>query len=83
MVATVKKHYEQCGTNKIFEYNRAYRAALYRCMAYFWRKLLFNERKTPITTMVTQVYKLDELQQALNKAIEANETIKVVVSLTE
>ena len=42
-----------------------------------------NEKKTPIATMVTQVYKLDELQQAFDKAIEANETIKVVVDLTE
>ena len=35
-----------------------------------------NAKKTPIATMVTQVYKLDELQQAFDKAIEANETIK-------
>ena len=40
-------------------------------------------KKTPITTMVTQVYKLDELQQAFDKAIEANKAIKVVVDLTE
>lgn len=42
-----------------------------------------NEEKTPITTMVMQVYKLDELQQAFDKAIEAYETFKVVVDLTE
>ncbi|MEO4053090.1 zinc-binding dehydrogenase [Solibacillus sp. CAU 1738] len=42
-----------------------------------------NEKKTPIATMVTQVYKLNEIQQAFEKAIEANETIKVVVDLTE
>ncbi|WP_019637821.1 hypothetical protein [Paenibacillus fonticola] len=41
-----------------------------------------NEKKTPIGTMVTQVYKLDDIQAAFNKAIEAKETIKVVVDLT-
>ena len=42
-----------------------------------------NVKKTPITTMVTEVYKLDELQQAFDKAIDANETIKIDVVLTE
>ena len=41
-----------------------------------------NNKKTPIATMVTQVYKLDDIQEAFNKAIEAKETIKVVVDLT-
>ncbi|MBS4209440.1 zinc-binding dehydrogenase [Bacillus sp. FJAT-50079] len=41
-----------------------------------------NERKTPIATMVTQVYHLNSIQEAFNKAIEASETIKVVVDLT-
>ena len=41
-----------------------------------------EKKKTPIATMVTQVYKLDELPQAFETAIAANETIKVVVDLT-
>lgn len=41
-----------------------------------------NKKKTPIATMVTQVYKLDDIQEAFNTAIAAKETIKVVVDLT-
>ncbi|WP_019242821.1 MULTISPECIES: zinc-dependent alcohol dehydrogenase [Bacillus] len=41
-----------------------------------------NQKKTPITTMVTHVYKLDNLQEAFDKAISAQETIKVMVDLT-
>ncbi|MFC5470987.1 zinc-binding dehydrogenase [Cohnella suwonensis] len=41
-----------------------------------------EKKKTPIATMVTQVYKLDDLQAAFDKAIAAKETIKVVVDLT-
>lgn len=41
-----------------------------------------NEKKTKISLMVTQTYKLDELQNAFDKAIEAKETIKVMVDLT-
>lgn len=33
--------------------------------------------------MVTQVYKLDELPEAFEKAIAAHGTIKVIVDLTE
>lgn len=42
-----------------------------------------NNRITPISTIVTQVYPLDELQQAMDKAIAADETIKVIVDLTK
>ena len=42
-----------------------------------------NNKVTPISSIVTQVYPLDELQQAMDKAIEAKETIKVVVDLTK
>lgn len=42
-----------------------------------------NNKVTPISTIVTQVYPLDELQAAMDKAIEAKETIKVVVDLTK
>lgn len=41
-----------------------------------------NEKKTKVSLMVTQTYKLDELQNAFDKAIEAKETIKVMVDLT-
>jgi 2-desacetyl-2-hydroxyethyl bacteriochlorophyllide A dehydrogenase len=41
-----------------------------------------NKRKTPITTMVTHVYKLEDIQEAFNKAIDAKETVKVLVDLT-
>lgn len=41
-----------------------------------------NEKKTKISLMVTQTYKLDELQNAFDKAIEAKETIKVMLDLT-
>nr|WP_212120066.1 alcohol dehydrogenase catalytic domain-containing protein [Niallia circulans] len=41
-----------------------------------------NEKKTNISTMVTNIYKLDDLQEAFNKAIDAKETIKVIVDLT-
>lgn len=42
-----------------------------------------NCKKTPILTMVTHVYPLDQLQQAFNQAIDAKETIKVIVDLTK
>lgn len=42
-----------------------------------------NNKKTPISKIVTQVYPLDELQAAMDKAIDAKETIKVVVDLTK
>ncbi|WP_246168244.1 zinc-dependent alcohol dehydrogenase [Paenibacillus antarcticus] len=35
-----------------------------------------------LSTIITQVYKLDDIQEAFNKAIDAKETIKVVVDLT-
>ncbi|WP_313636882.1 zinc-binding dehydrogenase [Paenibacillus sp.] len=41
-----------------------------------------NEKKTNISTMVTQTYKLEDIQAAFDKAIEAKETIKVIVDLT-
>ena len=41
-----------------------------------------NNKKTPITTMVTQVYKLSEIQQAFDTAIAAKESIKVLVDVT-
>lgn len=42
-----------------------------------------NKKKTNISSMVTHVYPLDELQAAFDKAIEAKETIKVIVDLTK
>lgn len=41
-----------------------------------------NDKKTNISTMVTSTYKLDDIQAAFDKAIEAKETIKVIVDLT-
>lgn len=41
-----------------------------------------NDKKTNISTMVTQTYKLEDIQAAFDKAIEAKETIKVIVELT-
>jgi 2-desacetyl-2-hydroxyethyl bacteriochlorophyllide A dehydrogenase len=41
-----------------------------------------NDKKTNISTMVTQTYKLENIQAAFDKAIEAKETIKVIVELT-
>lgn len=41
-----------------------------------------NEKKTPIASMVTQVYPLENIQEAFDKAIEAEETIKVLIDLT-
>jgi 2-desacetyl-2-hydroxyethyl bacteriochlorophyllide A dehydrogenase len=41
-----------------------------------------NDKKTNISTMVTQTYKLEDIQAAFDKAIEAKETIKVIVDLT-
>jgi len=38
--------------------------------------------RTNLSTIVTQIYKLDDIQEAFNKAIDAKETIKVVVDLT-
>lgn len=42
-----------------------------------------NQKKTPISIMVTNIFKLADIQQAFNTAIEAKETIKVVVDLTD
>ncbi|UOQ87376.1 zinc-dependent alcohol dehydrogenase [Gracilibacillus salinarum] len=42
-----------------------------------------NQKKTNISTMVTQVYPLDKIQEAFDKAIEAKDTVKVVVDLTK
>lgn len=41
-----------------------------------------NNKKTPIATMVTQVYKLSEIQQAFDTAIAAKDSIKVIVDVT-
>lgn len=41
-----------------------------------------NKKKTPIATMITQVYKLSDIQQAFDTAIEAKDSIKVLVDLT-
>lgn len=41
-----------------------------------------NQKKTPISTMVTHVFKLEDIQQAFDTAIAAKETIKVVVDLS-
>lgn len=41
-----------------------------------------TNNKTNLSTIVTQVYKLDDIQDAFNKAIDAIGTIKVVVDLT-
>lgn len=41
-----------------------------------------NQKKTDISTIVTHVYQLDDIQEAFNTAMEAKETIKVVVDLT-
>ncbi|MNZ96758.1 Sorbitol dehydrogenase [compost metagenome] len=41
-----------------------------------------NDKKTNISTMVTQTYKLEDIQAAFDKAIAAKETIKVIVDLT-
>lgn len=41
-----------------------------------------NDKKTNISTMVTQTYKLVDIQAAFDKAIAAKETIKVIVDLT-
>lgn len=38
-----------------------------------------NNRKTPIATIVTQIYPLDEIQKAFDVAIAAKESIKVLV----
>ncbi|MEC0184856.1 zinc-binding dehydrogenase [Paenibacillus peoriae] len=38
--------------------------------------------KNELSTLTTQVYKLDDIQEAFNKAIDAKETVKVVVDLT-
>lgn len=42
-----------------------------------------NNRKTPISNIVTHVYGLSELQTAFDTAIEAKETVKVVIDLTK
>ncbi|WP_339803733.1 zinc-binding dehydrogenase [Paenibacillus sp. FSL R5-0744] len=41
-----------------------------------------NDKKTNISTMVTQTYKLEDIQAAFDRAIAAKETIKVIVDLT-
>lgn len=40
------------------------------------------KKKTKISSMVTHVYKLEDIQEAFNKAFEAKETVKVVIDLT-
>lgn len=42
-----------------------------------------NSKKTPIATMVTQVYKLSDIQKAFDTAIAAKDSIKVLVDLTD
>ena len=42
-----------------------------------------NNKKTPIATMVTQVYPLSEIQQAFDTAIAAKDAIKVLVDVTK
>lgn len=42
-----------------------------------------NEKKTPISTIVTQVYPLSELQHAFDTAIAAKDSIKVIVDVTK
>lgn len=42
-----------------------------------------NDKKTPISTIVTQVYPLSELQQAFDTAIAATDSIKVIVDVTK
>ncbi|WP_307470339.1 hypothetical protein [Paenibacillus harenae] len=41
-----------------------------------------NNHHNKLSTLITQVYKLDDIQAAFDKAIEAKGTIKVVVDLT-
>jgi threonine dehydrogenase-like Zn-dependent dehydrogenase len=41
-----------------------------------------TNKKTNISNIVTQVYKLDDIQEAFNVAIEAKGAIKVVVDLS-
>lgn len=41
-----------------------------------------NKRKTSIGTIVTHVYKLENIQEAFDQAISAKDTIKVMVDLT-
>lgn len=41
-----------------------------------------NNKKTSIATMITQVYKLSDIQQAFNTAIAAKDSIKVIVDVT-
>lgn len=38
--------------------------------------------KEELSSLITQVYKLDDIQEAFNKAVAAKETVKVVVDLT-
>lgn len=42
-----------------------------------------NNKKTPISTIVTQVYPLSELQTAFDVAIAAKDSIKVIVDVTK
>lgn len=42
-----------------------------------------NNKKTDIATMVTDVYPLDQLSQAFDKAIAMQNTIKVIIDLTK
>lgn len=42
-----------------------------------------NNKKTAIATMVTDVYPLDQLPEAFDKAIAMQDTIKVIIDLTK
>jgi threonine dehydrogenase-like Zn-dependent dehydrogenase len=42
-----------------------------------------NNKKTAISTIVTQVYPLSEIQTAFDTAIAAKDAIKVMVDLTK
>ena len=42
-----------------------------------------NKKKTPISTIVTQVYPLSEIQTAFDTAIAAKDSIKVIVDVTK
>ncbi|MNF03097.1 L-threonine 3-dehydrogenase [compost metagenome] len=41
-----------------------------------------SNKKTNIDTIVTQVYKFDQIHEAFEKAISAKETIKVLIDFT-
>jgi len=42
----------------------------------------YSSRYSNITTMVTHVYKLDDIQEAFDTAMTAKEMIKVMIDLT-